>query len=123
MFLPHCTDYKESKQCNTISHVQSTSILLADKCAEYNNSIPDDNFLVNAKYRGDLCKVKSEALEIFLSVELLFRSVSEASDRPIESKAMVSQLVQDCGILSNFNKILSLRTMIKKSCHSMEQEH
>ena len=43
--------------------------------------------------------------EIFLSVELLFRSVSEASDRMIGSKAMVSQLVQDCAILSNFTKI------------------
>ena len=43
--------------------------------------------------------MKSEAFE------LLFRSVSEASNRLIDSKAMVSQLVQDCGILSNFTKI------------------
>ena len=54
------------------------SILLAGKCGEDNNSIPDDNLLVDAKNRGGrLWKMKSEALEIFLSVELLFRSVSE----------------------------------------------
>ena len=61
--------------------------------------------MVDAKNRGGLWEVKSEAFEIFLSVELLFRSVSEARDRLIDTTAMVSQLVQDCGILSNFTKI------------------
>ena len=81
------------------------NILLAGKCGEDNNILPDDNMLVDAKNKGGLWKVKSEAFEIFLSVELLFRSVSEESDRLIDSKAMVFQLVQDCGILSNFTKI------------------
>ena len=96
---------RKPKQCNTFSNVQSMSILLAGKCGEDNNSLPDDNLLVDANNRGGLWKVNSEPFEIFLSVELLFRSVSEASDRLIDSKAMVSQLVQDCGILSNFTKI------------------
>ena len=77
------------------------SILLACKCGEDNNGLPVDNLLVDAKNRGGLWNVKSGAMEIFISVELLFRSISEASDRLINSKAMVSQLVQDCGILSN----------------------
>ena len=96
---------RKSKQCNTIPNVQGMSILLAGKCGEDNNSLPEDNLLVDAKNWGGLWKVKSEAFEIFLYVELLFRSVSEASDRLIDSKAMVSQLVQNWGIPSNFAKI------------------
>ena len=46
---------RKSKQCNTISNVQSTSILLAGKCGgEDNNSLPDDNLLVVVKNRGGL---------------------------------------------------------------------
>ena len=66
------------------------SILLAGKCGEDNNSLPDDNLLVDAKNRGGMWKVKSEAFKIFLSEQVI---------------AMVSQLVQYCGIHSNFTKI------------------
>ena len=36
------------------------SILLAGKCGEDNNSLPDDNLLEDAKNRGGLWKVKSD---------------------------------------------------------------
>ena len=88
--------------------LQSLSILLAGKSTLEDSS--EVNVLINAKDRGGLWKVIPQVVEIFATVEKHFRESTKIIGRNIDSKTMVSTLIKNSYILSNYTTIRDLST-------------
>lgn len=99
---------KRSKSCQSMLGLQSLSILLAGKSTLEDSS--EVNVLINAKDRGGLWKVIPQVVEIFATVEKHFRESTKIIGRNIDSKTMVSTLIKNSYILSNYTTIRDLST-------------
>ena len=82
------------------------SILFAGKVTS-ENSDKDDVF-IDSKNRGGLWKVTSEVMNIFTITEKHFRNNTESFERKINVVSMVSSLLTDYLVLSNFTVLRNL---------------
>ena len=80
--------------------IQSLSILLSGKSSLQNSSGSD--LLIQAKDRGGLWNVTAEVLAIFVQVETTFRQSTTHLGHKIDSKMMVSQLMEKSKCLVQF---------------------
>ena len=53
----------------------------------------------------DCGKITNPVIEMFITAELNFNLTTEKCTMNIDSKALTSLLLKDCGVLSNFNKV------------------
>ena len=74
----------------------------------------DNDVLINAKDRGGLWKVIPQVFQIFATVETHFRESTEIIGSNIDSKKMVSTLIKDCNISSNYTTLCDMS--IEKVC-------
>ena len=81
---------------------QCLSILLAGHSDDV--SLPEHK-LVDSRNRSGLWKVKLEVINIFITAESTFKSMVSRSVNKIDSKAIVSSLLINTNILTNFSKI------------------
>ena len=84
--------------------MQCLPSLLARK-SSLENSPTENDSLIRAKDRGDLWNVTPEVYFIFSQVETLFRQATTTFDKQINGKKMVSQLLENPSVWSNFNKV------------------
>ena len=96
-----------SKRKTSTANQDFLSILLAGKLSDTQTLLEDEHKLVNSKNRGGLWKITKPAINIFTITELKFRQSVNKSGRKIDSVALTSSLVKDCGVLSNYDKIRS----------------
>ena len=90
---------RKSKSSQSIFGYQSLQILLAGK-----SEIPsDDNMLTQAKNRGGLWTVTTEAFQICCNVESYFRRSTTVTSKKIDSKKMVSDLLKNSNTSCNYN--------------------
>lgn len=99
--------YSKHKHFCTETSSSFQSILLAGKL-ENEESIDQDDKLIEAKNRGGLWLVKGDILELFLIVERYFRkeTMLAKSARKIDSHAMISNLISNSNILTFYNNIV-----------------
>ena len=98
-----CRRLRFSKTNKNIFNQQSLSILLAGKASD--NQQQDEYKLIDSKNRGGLWKITNPVIEMFITVGLNFRLTTDKCTMNIDSKALTSLLLKDCGVLSNFNKV------------------
>ena len=99
-----------SKYHQSVLSTESLNILTAGKSNNDDEQIEND-ILIDAKNRGGLWKVTPLVFNIFLSIELHFRSITNSlisSNRNIDSKHMVSDLLKDCSIIANYATLCDL---------------
>ena len=94
---------KFSKATQSTLGMQYLPLLLAGK-SSLENSPTENDSLIRAKDRGGLWNVTPEVYFIFCQVETLFHQAT-TFDKQIDGKKMVSQLLENPSVLSNFNKI------------------
>ena len=94
---------KFSKATQSMLGMQCLPLLLAGK-SSLENSHTENDSLIHAKDRSGLWNVTPEVYFIFSQVETLFRQATNF-DKQIDGKKMVSQLLENPSILSNFNKV------------------
>ena len=82
---------------------QSLIILLAGKVSSDESS--DSNKFLCAKDRGGLWIVSSDVYEIFSQVEANFRQSTASFHRKIDSKKMITELLEKPSVLFYYNKI------------------
>ena len=92
-----------SKAEKSSYHQQCLSLLSAGKYNEETNL--KEHHLVNVHDRGGLWKVKREAVNIFCEAEAHFVNCTRTIHNKIDSKEMVGQLMQNCGLLHNYEKL------------------
>lgn len=90
-------------------NLQSIHLLIAGKSTDQEHDT-EINTLVRIKDRGGLWTVTSEVFEIFSIVESHFRQESSTTHRSIDSKKMVSYLMNNARILCNYNKLKNAST-------------
>ena len=95
---------RRSKSTQSMLGIQSLSILLSGK-SSLQNSSADSDLLIPAKDRGGLWNVTADVLAIFVQVETTFRQSTTHLGHKIDSKMMVSQLMENPSVLCNFNKV------------------
>ncbi|XP_057298339.1 uncharacterized protein LOC130629219 [Hydractinia symbiolongicarpus] len=100
---------RRSKQSRSILNLQSIHLLIAGKSTDQEHDT-EINTLVRIKDRGGLWTVTSEVFEIFSIVESHFRQESSTTHRSIDSKKMVSYLMNNARILCNYNKLKNAST-------------
>ena len=83
-------------------HQHCLSILLAGKSSENHQK---GSKLVEAKNRGGLWIVSNPVIQICQHIEAKFRSVVKKFYNKIDSQTLIDDLMKNCGILSNFDKI------------------
>lgn len=101
------TVYRRIRRSNctrSMLGVQSLSILLAGKSSLDSSSSESSNF-INAKDRGGLWKVTSEVFEIFSLVERKFRQFTKQIGSKIDSKKLVTDLLENPIVLSNYRRV------------------
>ena len=113
--------FSNKKSSDNIYHQQYLSLLLAGKVSEGGADMPEHK-LIDARNRGGLWKVTKEVISIFTSAESLFHSFVIKNYNKIDSKEMVSCLMKDCGVLSNFSKIRNLATDSESKEVSVKKE-
>eukprot|EP00794_Sanderia_malayensis_P002370 gene2370-2731_t len=97
---------RRSNATRSMLGVQSLSILLARKSAlEMESSLSEKNIFTNAKNRGGLWTVTSEVFEIFSLVETKFRQFTNKMSKIIDSKQMVSDLLENPIVLANYKRL------------------
>ena len=94
---------RRSKSTQSMLGIQSLSILLSGKSSLQNSSGSD--LLIQAKDRGGLWNVTAKVLAIFVQVETTFRQSTTHLGHKIDSKMMVSQLMENPSVLCNFNTV------------------
>ena len=94
---------KSSKSGQSKFGSQSLSILRAGKSTL--QDLSENDVLIDAKDRGGLWKVVPQVFQIFATVETHFRKSTEIIGRNIDSKKMVSTLIKDCNILSQYTTL------------------
>ena len=92
-----------SKSAQSMLGFQSLSILLAGKVSSDESS--DSNKFLCAKDRGGLWTVSSDVYEIFSQVEANFRQSTASFHRKIDSKKMITELLEKPSVLFYYNKI------------------
>ena len=94
---------RRSKSTQHLLGIQCLQLLLAGKSTLNENSELDK--ITRAKDRGGLWSVTFDVYKIFHHVETVFRKTTSNVTRHIDSKKMVSELVNNPSVLCNFNKI------------------
>ena len=77
---------------------QYMSILLA---GQSDNDLPEHK-LVTTRNRSDVWKMKIEVINIFIMAESTFKSIVSKSINKIDSKEMVSSLLENTSVLADF---------------------
>ena len=87
-----------SKSGNEYNQQQYMSILLA---GQSDNDLPEHK-LVTTRNRSGLWKMKIEVINIFIMAESTFKSMVSKSINKIDSKEMVSSLLENTSVLADF---------------------
>ena len=95
---------RRSNSTRTMLGLQSLSILLAGK-SSLESSSSESNTLTNAKDRGGLWTVTCEVFEIFSLVETKFRQFTSKVHNKIDSKQLVSDLLENPIVLANYKRL------------------
>lgn len=98
---------RQSKVTQSMLGLQCLHLLIAGKKSVEDSSSDRDTILIRAKDRGGLWNVTPEVAGIFFHVETTFRQSTANVSKQIDSKKMVSQLMENASVLCNFNKLCS----------------
>lgn len=97
---------RRSKATQSMLGVQCLNILIVGKQSADESC--ESDVLIKAKDRGGLWSVTPEVHAIFTEVETSFRESTANFGRQIDSKKMVSKLMENSYILCNFNKLRNI---------------
>lgn len=111
---------RNSQKHRSPSSQQCMSILLAGKC---DSDVPQ--LLIDAKDRGGLWKVHDKAITIFKICEIEFQLLTSGFQKNIDADLLVSKLLKDTTIRSNFEYISGIaelkveKNLVKDLLHNL----
>ena len=95
---------KFSKKSSDDYYQQYMSILFAAKCDETCQVLPEHK-LIDTRNRSGLWEMKVEVVSIFITAEVTFKSIIKTTPGKVDSKNIISTLLDNILVIDNFSTI------------------